>query len=197
MYTIFKNDCVFYLTDLKDFSTGKNFFYWNEFDLNGSLEQCAEGEKKVFYLYHYDIEYLWKDFLGHFKRIEAAGGVVFNQDGEILFIFRNEKWDLPKGKIEKNEGIREAALREVMEECGIEKEPEIGEFITKTYHIYEYKGKEILKISHWFKMLSNEKNLKPQIEEDITRVVWMNKEQIHRVLKNTYGNIALLIEKLI
>ena len=51
--------------------------------------------------------------------IEAAGGLVKNENGDYLFIYRNDKWDLPKGKIEKDEKTKVAAVREVEEECGI------------------------------------------------------------------------------
>ena len=197
MYTIFKNDCVFYLTDNKDYSSKSGFFKWEEFDLPKHLRSCDAEQSDTFYLYHYDIEFLWKDFQKNFKKIEAAGGVVFSSEGKILFIYRNEKWDLPKGKVEKDESVQEAAVREVKEECGIKYDLRSGDYIGKTYHIYEHKGKEILKISHWFRMFSNARDLTPQIEEDITEVVWKDKKEIHRALQNTYPNIALLIKGLI
>ncbi|MBE9490133.1 MAG: NUDIX domain-containing protein, partial [Bacteroidetes bacterium] len=131
----------------------------------------------------------------NFKVIEAAGGVVQNDEKAVLFIFRNKKWDLPKGKVEKDESIQETALREVEEECGVF-DLKLGDFITKTYHIYEYKKQQILKISHWYKMKSSTKSLKPQIEEDITEVVWKNDNQIQLALKNTYPNIKLLLKSL-
>ena len=49
----------------------------------------------------------------------AGGGKVYNPKNEILFIFRNGKWDLPKGKAEAKETINLTALREVEEETGI------------------------------------------------------------------------------
>lgn len=196
MYTIFKNDCIFYLTDKKDFSSESGFFEWEEFDLSEQLQTCQEGRYRTFYLYHHDINILWKVFQKGFNIIEAAGGVVINSENEILFIYRNDKWDLPKGKVEEGESIPEAALREVMEECGIEKDLRLGNFLDTTYHIYEHKGKEILKISHWYKMYSNEKKLTPQTEEDITKAVWKTHEEIKTALQNTYPNISLLIEKI-
>ena len=196
MYTIFKNDCIFYLTDDKDFSSKSQFFRWEEFDLTEQLKTCNAGNFRTFYLYHRDIEFLWEKFQEKFTIIEAAGGVVISSEGKILFIYRNEKWDLPKGKVEKGESVQEAALREVKEECGIKDDLSLGEYLGKTYHIYEHKKKEILKISHWFKMYSDEKELTPQFEEDITRVVWKDSKDIQQALKNTYPNIVLLIEGL-
>ena len=54
-------------------------------------------------------------FKKKYPEITAAGGKVINQNSEILFIYRNKKWDLPKGKAEKNENISQTALREVIE----------------------------------------------------------------------------------
>jgi 8-oxo-dGTP pyrophosphatase MutT (NUDIX family) len=196
MYTIFKNDCVFYITDNKEFSIKPNFFYWDKFHFQDNLIKCDSSVALTFYLYHSDIEFLWQEFKNKFKVIEAAGGVVFNKNNEILFIYRLDKWDLPKGKVEKGESIQETAIREVQEECGINKVI-IDSFIGKTYHIYTYKEKEILKISYWYKMYSNENELIPQLEEDITKVVWKNSDQISNVLKNTYPNIELLLKKVI
>ena len=53
-----------------------------------------------------------------FKKI-TAGGLVLNQYNEVLFIFRKNLWDLPKGKIEYYETLEKAALREVVEETGV------------------------------------------------------------------------------
>ena len=36
-----------------------------------------------------------------FPLVQAAGGLVENKNKQFLFICRNNKWDLPKGKIEK------------------------------------------------------------------------------------------------
>jgi hypothetical protein len=49
-----------------------------------------------------------------FKYVEAAGGVVMNDSGELLMIHLRGRWDLPKGHVEMGESSREAALREVV-----------------------------------------------------------------------------------
>jgi len=194
MYTIFKDESSIFLTDdLKN--QGAEFFLdFNKFNLK-ELFNSIENKTSHIILYHQDIELLWKSFRDNFIVLEAAGGVVQNDKNEILFIFRNEKWDLPKGKVEENESIQETAIREVEEECGVF-DLKLGEFITKTYHIYEYKKNQILKISHWYKMKSNAKFFKPQIEEGITEVVWKNKNQIKLALKKTYSNIELLLKNM-
>ena len=68
------------------------------------------------YLYHHDERKIEKHFFKIFKTVEAAGGLVKNSNGAYLFIFRNKRWDLLKGKLQKNEIINEAAIREVVEE---------------------------------------------------------------------------------
>lgn len=123
------------------------------------------------------------------KKIIAAGGLVQNTKGEYLFIFRRGKWDLPKGKVDKNEKIEDAAIREVEEECGISG-LEIIRPISKTYHTYTIKGEKILKETHWFFMKTNRtEKLIPQTEEDITEAVWADKKEVKTLLENTYDTI--------
>ena len=107
-------------------------------------------------------------------------------------IYRFDTWDLPKGKIEKGEGKKEAAIREVEEECGISGLT-IENKLQKTYHIFQRNEREILKITHWYKMKTDfEGELTPQLEEGITEVVFKNKEQTKMALENSYENIRLL-----
>ena len=109
-------------------------------------------------------------------------------------IFRNNKWDLPKGKLELNENIKECAIREVQEECGISG-LSILNALQDTYHAYELNGEKILKRTYWFAMHTNFKgNLVPQTEEGITEVVWVDKEQIAEKLNNSFGNIKELLQ---
>jgi 8-oxo-dGTP pyrophosphatase MutT (NUDIX family) len=51
--------------------------------------------------------------------IKAGGGIVVNEQNEVLLIYRRGKWDLPKGKLDDGETIEECALREVKEETGL------------------------------------------------------------------------------
>lgn len=136
-----------------------------------------------------DIDQAWQEFSSLFHPINAAGGRVHNSKGEILFIFRSGKWDLPKGKIEEGEEIREAAVREVEEECGIGK-LSIKHELPSTFHVYTQEGVEILKRTYWFEMFSDdERELVPQLEEGITEVKWMGPESVKNALLNTYDSI--------
>lgn len=128
----------------------------------------------------------------YYHFVQASGGIVKNPKGEILFIYRNGKWDLPKGHKELKETIEEAAIREVEEECGIN-DIIIGEKARITYHTYFMKGKNELKETHWFYMKSNSIILSPQKEEGIEKAVWIKKENLDQVFSNTYLSIKDLL----
>ena len=135
----------------------------------------------------------WKEFCSKFIIIEAAGGVVYNNEDQVLMIFRNDFWDLPKGKLEKNETLGECALREVEEETGV-KELILSSKISKTYHTYSLNNSSILKCTHWFKMFTKYKGkLNPQIEEGISKALWVNKNNILDIKKKMFPNIKDLL----
>lgn len=130
------------------------------------------------------------------KLIEAAGGAVRNKDGKLLLIFRDGKWDLPKGKIEKKETPEVAAVREVEEECGISGLSIVRE-LTPTYHTYKKDDKLILKKTWWYEMRSDDtKKLTPQVEEGITRVEWMDEKQVAEAMENTYLSVEEVVAEL-
>lgn len=129
-----------------------------------------------------------------FKPITAAGGLVFNNEAKLLLIKRSGIWDIPKGKVEKGEKNRDAAIREVEEECGISG-LKIVEKAGKSYHSYVYRGKEILKTTYWYFMeyLGNEK-LVPQTEEDITEVAWKSLDEVEGILPYTHKSLVDILE---
>lgn len=142
-----------------------------------------------------DTDALLQMVKGYFEEdIVAAGGVVFNTRNELLCIFRRGYWDLPKGKVDKGEGIEQAALREVKEETGVV-HLEMGEPFAITHHCYEAWGKTAFKTTHWFVMHTIDETLQPQTEEDITQAEWVAKGQVDMVLRNTYENIKPVINK--
>lgn len=141
-----------------------------------------------------NIKKTWKTFINKFTLIEAAGGVVFNPENKMLMIFRHNKWDLPKGKLDENESPESAAIREVGEECGL-KDLKIVEPLTSTYHTYYLKDKSILKKTYWYKMISLEKELTPQQEEDITEAKWMNRYEVKKACNNSYATIVRLLRE--
>jgi 8-oxo-dGTP pyrophosphatase MutT (NUDIX family) len=125
---------------------------------------------------------------------KAGGGLVYNANGDVLFIFRNGKWDLAKGGMEKNETIEQTAIREVEEETGVTGLV-ITEKLQKTYHIFKRNGRYKLKITQWFEMQTKyEGNPQGQAEEGIEKVEWVKPNNIPMLLENSYENIKLLFE---
>ena len=195
MYTIFYNEVPILLTDTLDKLSEDSFFYKDDITIESVLVIVKSKKFDVIYVYHEDIKLLWKEFKWFFKIEKAAGGLVKNQQKETLFIYRFEKWDLPKGKIEKGESKKEAAIREVEEECGMTG-LKIQKKLQKTYHIFQRKGREVLKITYWYSMETDyDGTLSPQIEEGITDAVFKSDTEVYEALKNTYRNIKLLFEK--
>ena len=136
---------------------------------------------------------LLESFLKLLPNVIAGGGKVFNSKGHILFIFRNGKWDLPKGKAEANETIDQTALREVEEETGI-RDLSISKPLEITYHIFKRNNKILLKKTYWFEMYSSyEGDFKPQFKEGITKVKWIDPKKLKKIKKNIYANIDQLL----
>ena len=128
-----------------------------------------------------------------FKVIEAAGGIVVNDNKELLFIFRRGKWDLPKGKMDEGESALETAVREIEEETGVTGLELIAP-LPDSYHVYEAFKKKWLKTTHWFHFKTTfVGKLIPQTEEDITEIRWVKKEELYMVKANTYPAIMDLL----
>jgi len=193
MYKVFINETLLILTEKIPNNVKNNVIFFEDFNILNFIKKI-DIKSENFYILTKNLEDDWLQFKANFKVIEAAGGLVKNKNEDVLFIFRLGKWDLPKGKIEKNESRETAAIREVEEECGI-KELEIINLLQDTFHIFVRNNKYILKITHWFLMYSDYTNeLTPQIEEDITEVSWKNKKEVQLALQNTYENIKLLFD---
>ena len=195
MYKVFVNEKKLTLSKYPE-DIEKNLRYEGFASLEIAVDLLENTSCPEMNVYGENIEEIWEDFTHMFKVIEAAGGVVKNQNGEILFIYRIGKWDLPKGKIEKGESLEQAALREVEEETGL-KELILEEFLNNTFHIYtERNGEKILKTTYWFKMtyVGNSQPI-PQKEEGISEVSWKNEEMINNeVIRMTFENIRLILD---
>ncbi|MEO8589320.1 MAG: NUDIX domain-containing protein [Flavobacteriales bacterium] len=139
-------------------------------------------------------EDLWDGFRAGYKFVAAAGGVVVDESGRLLAIRRLGKWDLPKGKVEKDETIEVAAIREVMEECGLTK-LELLSPLAETWHTYERKGRQHLKCTHWFLMRGSAKEtLTPQADEDIEEVRWLDEAGVKGMELDTYPSLLPVIQ---
>lgn len=151
-----------------------------------SLHQTIEKENQII---SSNPITMMPNFFSNFKLIEAAGGIVKSKN-LFLFIKRNERWDIPKGKIEKNETPEIAAIREIKEECGLTGELMIRNKIIETYHTYEFKNKSVLKKTYWYCLeYIGDNSTKPQLEEGITEIQWLNQNQFSIIESNTYPSI--------
>lgn len=194
MYVIFKDHASVILTDRRDFSRSGDVLDWTEENLERVLCSLQQNEGTSFLLRGDDSASMWRSFAGRFEVIEAAGGIVKNKRGEYLLIYRNDTWDLPKGKIDPGETRQAAAVREVREECGFSS-LRLGSRVQNTYHIYEHKEKQILKVTYWFLMYSDQETLTPQLDEGITDLGWKSARDMDAVFENTYPNIELLLSE--
>jgi ADP-ribose pyrophosphatase YjhB (NUDIX family) len=194
MIKIFAPEKIIYLIkDKKKFVEKKNTVLQvieSSADMRTNYDELI-GKKSIkeIYFFNENEEQLFVYFSKLFKVIDAAGGLVKNKNAQWLFIFRHNKWDLPKGKLEKNEAITDAAIREVEEECGI-KGLSIVKQIPSTYHIYFINSKAVLKRTYWFQMeCADSSPLVPQLEEGITDVKWLSKGELKKVWDNTYESV--------
>jgi len=146
-------------------------------------------------IYGNDGERLFREFSTQFTILEAAGGLVFNTDGQALLIYRLDTWDLPKGKIDPGETPEIAAVREVQEETGL-KEVQLGAFLQMTYHTYRHLKKgRILKPTYWYRMTTPETKLTPQAEESIEKAEWKSVPDFLQSGLPVYPNIRLVLEQ--
>ncbi|MBS9774011.1 MAG: NUDIX domain-containing protein [Tenacibaculum sp.] len=194
MYKVFVNDKPIILTSSLPKKEIYPIYLSEEVLIDELLHRLKTTDLQGVYIYSNCIEHAWKKFCNNFKVVLAAGGLVVNSKEEILFIFRGNKWDLPKGHMEKDETKEVTAIREVEEECGISNLT-LKKYLIPTYHIYYQNKKLCLKETHWFLMNSNYSGeLAPQLEEGITKAVFKKEEEIEKVLSNSYGNIKLVYQ---
>ena len=162
-------------------------------DIEKILSTLKKDKFEAIHLIGSDLDGMLKIFLKLLPNVIAGGGKVLNTYGQILFIFRNGKWDLPKGKTEISETIDQTALREVEEETGI-KGLQITKPLEITYHIFKRNNKYQIKKTYWFEMFSDYTgDLKPQLSEGITKVKWIGPNKLKKVKKNIYANIEGLL----
>ncbi len=170
--------------------------------LHKTIESFASNPKfTALHITHIDPKKVFKRIYKSYRIIKAAGGIVKNQKGEMLFIFRRNRWDLPKGKMERRmengewrmEKKKEAATREVEEECGING-VNILRKLFPTYHMYTIKGEWVVKKTYWYEMLYTDDKLPvPQKEEGITGVRWFQENEINEVYQNTFLSVHELV----
>lgn len=135
------------------------------------------------------------NYIMQLRIIQAGGGLVLNEQNELLFIFRRGSWDLPKGKVDIGETIEACALREVEEETGVGNLT-LVDFVGITQHQYfdPYLQEEVIKESHWYIMtVKGVPALIPQTEEDITDIKWVPLAEVNALIINAYASIKEII----
>ena len=193
MHKVFVNNKPIYLTTKVEKETNFKNYLLKTVNIGKVIKDLKETKLEAVRLIDTDKENLIKNFLKLLPNAIAGGGKVYNEEGKVLFIYRNAKWDLPKGGKERRETIDKAAIREVEEETGVS-----GLSITKplemTYHIFKRNGRHKIKITYWFEMKTNfTGKLVPQAKEGITKAEWLTKEQVDIAMNNSYANIKLLV----
>jgi 8-oxo-dGTP pyrophosphatase MutT (NUDIX family) len=131
---------------------------------------------------------------GHYKVIKAAGGVVI-KEGKWLFIYRRKKWDLPKGKLDKGENSKNAAVREIEEETGVK--ASIRDKICTTWHTYTLNNNKILKRTKWYIMdCVDDSAMMPQVDEQIEKLSWLTQTEGQSILINSFSSIRYVVDSL-
>lgn len=154
--------------------------------INSLIHEMRLAKIHAGIIIHKDLDALKKAFYKKFTLIKAAGGLVTNEFGELLFIFRKNRWDLPKGKLEEGEEMESCAVRETEEETGL-RDIKLRKPLLTTYHTYDESGHHILKETYWYSMsVSGDQNLEPQLEEQITEIRWVKPSAMDEVRLNTY-----------
>ena len=194
MYKVFVNDRPLFLTNQVQKETDFKLFLLESIDIKKLIVKMFQNKIQQAFLYHPDEKLIMKTLKAKLPVVKAGGGLVYNSKGEVLFIFRNGKWDLPKGGTEKNETMEETAIREVEEETGVTGLKIINK-LPKTYHIFKRNGRYKLKVTYWYEMQTDFNGIpQAQEEEGIEKVAWIKPEEIPTVLANSYENIKLLFE---
>ncbi len=194
MYKVFVNELPLILTNKLSETANGDYFLLNGNAIQEAIDALRKKKLKEAYIYHPNHEEILKKFTNKIPLEVAAGGVVTNKKGKVLFIYRNDKWDLPKGKLDESETIEECALREVEEETGVKK-LKIENVLQTTYHVFKRNGTYKLKEVHWYAMKTSYKGkLKGQKNEGIEKVKWKGPKKIQKALQNSYINIKILFE---
>ena len=193
MYKVFVNRLIINLTSDKEFLNDSKTYLLSSISIKEIIKKLKIHDEV--FLYYPDKKKLLKEFKKKLVTIKATGGIVTNKKNQILFIYRKGKWDLPKGKMEKNESKKESALREVIEETGVKK-LKIINFFSTTFHLIKVKREYFLKETHWYTMKTKyDGKLKPQKSEGIISAKWKTFDEALEIKKKTFRNIAIILTK--
>lgn len=132
---------------------------------------------------------LFESIAEQFVWIEAAGGVVECDEGDVVMIRRSERWDLPKGHREEGEDYATCAAREAEEETGVEVES-VERLLARTIHCYQLFGRWEMKFTAWYAMRARSRTeLSPQLSEGIVCAEWVRRELIEEKISASFPTI--------
>lgn len=202
MYKVFLNNYFIVFGNCNSFSRKCDCKYCRLFFVKKSKNKIVTIEeinfivhKKIkvdsnFFIISKKFIRLFNDFKSRLRSISAAGGLVLNMENKILTIYKNNMWDLPKGKVQ-NENLLEAATREIKEETNADVDL-IKKNMIITWHIYYELDQINLKETSWFLMrIKNNSSLVPQKEESITNLRWTGFDEIHNL--KTYNSVKEVV----
>lgn len=204
MYKVFINDKPVILSDqIPDYKSREGVLQY-KFKGHSDLKRLIfrfdqdKSAKELIIINRNNFDLLYNAFISLFTPMAAAGGIVFHPDKGMLWILRHNRWDLPKGKIDSDESIEAAAIREVEEETGL-KQIKITAPLGLTRHAYPEKDRFILKTSHWFLMepTKPDHRLVPQKNEGIMLVEWADQETVNEKINDTYASLHGLVKEFI
>ena len=196
MHHIFVNDKPIILTTKVEKEDGFKNYLLKKVNIGKVIKKLNSTDLAEARLVGTKDHKLIRKFLKLLPNVVAGGGKVYNSNGEILFIYRNDKWDLPKGKTEKNESIEETSIREVEEETGVQG-LEIVKPLDTTYHIFKRNGKHRIKVTYWFEMKTSFKgnlfvsiffpvNMIKLPLKDLTKMKWIKKDISTKMSQEEY-----------
>ena len=131
------------------------------------------------------------------SKIKTSGGIVIKEN-KILFIRKNNRWDLPKGKLEDGVNSRDTALVEISEETGLNiTDLSILKKLIPTHYHKKVDGVMIVKKTYWYlvEYLGDFNHpLVPDENEGITDCRWFSFDELVLVLEESHERIRYLVE---
>lgn len=133
------------------------------------------------------------------KKEVSAGIIIFSQTKKepefLLLQSGNDNWNFAKGHVEKNETLKEAALREVKEETALRIKELVKGFHEKISYFFcktsDNKKEKIYKIVHYFLAPANTKKIK--VSSEHKNFIWAPYAEALKMVR--YKNTKQLLHK--
>lgn len=203
-YKIYVNDSLLTLADdnadigaLTEYSDSLWLHYRGKTKLLLNIVDNLEKSKtkRQIILTSPDLKTMFEDAIQLFRWTEAGGGVVRHPSGEILAIFRRKRWDLPKGKLDPGETFKKAAVREVLEETGLQSVT-AGKLVTTSMHAFRTRSNtRALKVTKWYAMETEHREVECQVEEDIEQAEWIDPQRFIGGVYDVYESIKDVVRQ--